>query len=132
MSIFNKRRKQKVLTYKTLGKWGEDRAAKYLKKQGYRILKRSFCALGGEIDIVATKNNVLVFVEVKSQEGKGSVSPESRVGYHKRRQLVKLANYYISRIKHHYDEIRWDIISVYKFGNKAGIHQIENAFGVED
>ena len=88
--------------------------------------------IASSIDIVATQNNILVFVEVKSQEGKGSVSPESRVGYQKRRQLVKLANHYISRIKHQYDEIRWDIISVHKFGNKAEIHQIENAFSAED
>ncbi|MDT8375746.1 MAG: YraN family protein [Mariprofundaceae bacterium] len=48
------------------GRRGEDRAARYLKRRGYRIVDRNVRAGRGELDIVSLKNNTLVFVEVKA------------------------------------------------------------------
>ena len=48
-----------------IGAWGEERAAKYLKKQGYRILERNYSCRFGEIDLIVSDRAYLVFVEVK-------------------------------------------------------------------
>ena len=117
------------MSNKALGKWGENQAARHLKKQGYRILKRNLKVSRGEIDIVASKDNVLVFIEVKSQEGKGPVAPEVRVGYSKQKQISKLAKHYLQRSKGQYDEIRMDVISVYRLDGRSEIQHIEGAFG---
>jgi putative endonuclease len=115
--------------YYQLGRWGEDHAARYLKKQGYRILKRNYRAAGGEIDIVASKNDALVFVEVKTQDGKGPVAPQLRVGLQKRKQLTKLAKQYITKSKERYREFRLDVIAVFRDRNHAEIQHLEGAFG---
>ena len=47
------------------GQWGEETAARYLENNGYTILARNFHTAHGEIDIVASKEGGLVFVEVK-------------------------------------------------------------------
>ena len=48
-----------------LGDWGEEKAARYLRRKGYRILDRNFSCRQGEIDIIAEKSGVVAFVEVK-------------------------------------------------------------------
>lgn len=50
------------------GRRGEERAARYLKRRGYRVLERNLRAGRGEIDIVARKSDLLAFVEVKSHK----------------------------------------------------------------
>ena len=130
MSLFRKSQRTPKSNLE-IGRWGENQAIKYLKKQGYRINQRNFRTLGGEIDIIASKDNVLVFVEVKTQRGVGPIDPEHRVGLKKKRQLVKLAKYYISRTKTDYDEIRMDIITVTKNEKNFDIKHMEGAFGDE-
>ena len=49
------------------GKKGEKAAESFLKKKGYRILKKNYRTKVGEIDLIAEHNNVLVFIEVKSR-----------------------------------------------------------------
>ena len=130
MNLFRKSQ-QEPKSNLEIGRWGEIQAIKYLKKQGYRINQKNFRALGGEIDIIASKDNVLAFVEVKAQRGAGPIDPEHRVGLKKKRQLVKLAKYYISRTKTNYDEIRMDIITVTRNEKNLDIKHMEGAFGDE-
>jgi len=52
---------------KTLGDWGEEVASDYLEKLGYKILARNFFTRFGELDLVAIKDHVLYFVEVKTR-----------------------------------------------------------------
>ncbi|MBI3282497.1 YraN family protein [Candidatus Curtissbacteria bacterium] len=59
-----------------LGKHGEDIAARYLLKHGYKIIDRNFRIRGGEIDIVAIEKNTLVVVEVKTRT---SLPPGERI-----------------------------------------------------
>lgn len=84
--------KQKV------GNIGEDIACRFLVKQNYDILDRNYWKKCGEIDIVAEKNNVLHFVEVKtvSRETMGDCMPEENVHYWKRRRLANVIQIYLS------------------------------------
>ena len=60
---------------KVLGSQGEQAAADYLTRQGYRICARNFRVPAGEIDIVAAKQELVVFVEVKTRRGLGCGTP---------------------------------------------------------
>ena len=53
---------------------GEDRACAYLKKQGFVILQRNFHSKFGELDIIAKKDEILHFIEVKSTQGNYEVA----------------------------------------------------------
>lgn len=81
-----------------LGKKGEDFAAQYLARHGYRILERNFKKRYGELDIVAlhktSRYNVLVFVEVKTRIGHEFGKPEESVTPRKLAEVVQTAQYY--------------------------------------
>jgi putative endonuclease len=113
---------------RSIGKWGENEAYKFLKQQGYKILRRNYRVMGGEIDLIVSKGDTLVFVEVKAQEGVGPISPEMRVGPVKQRQIIKKAKYYLSRTRKTYGEIRLDVISVCRTNSGPEISHIEGAF----
>jgi putative endonuclease len=130
MSLFRKSQSASKSNLE-VGRWGEKQAIKYLKKQKYKIIQKNFRTHTGEIDIIASKQNVLIFVEVKTQRGVGAIEPEQRVGLMKKRQLVKLAKYYIARTKTKFDEVRMDIITVTRTGKNIDIKHIEGAFGDE-
>ena len=71
---------------KTLGDWGEQVASTYLESQGYEILARNYHSRHGELDLIATKNKGLYFIEVKTRSnhayglGEESINVEGRKG----------------------------------------------------
>jgi len=79
---------------KEYGNHSEDRAVLYLKEDGYEIVERNFYAKKfGEIDIIAKKDGVLHFVEVKSS--KGSFDPIYNITPSKLHKIINSANYYL-------------------------------------
>ena len=72
---------ERVIAFQT-GISAESRASAYLLAKGYRILARRFRTRYGEIDIVARRRNLLVFVEVKARatldEAAYAISPQQR------------------------------------------------------
>lgn len=71
-------------------------AAKFLKRQGYRVLHRNWRCQAGEIDLVCAEGDTLVFVEVKSRSAEDFLPPEASVGSRKRAKLKRLALYYLA------------------------------------
>ncbi len=127
----------KILTPKRkLGNTGEDMACKYLKRKGYRILERNYVALNKEIDIIASINDITVFVEVKTRTA-GRINPNeprpaSAVTPQKQRDIIKAARCYIARSRPE-GRIRFDVIEILarSDGNRTDaekIHHIESAF----
>lgn len=93
------------------GRWGEEYAASFLRRKGYRIIDRNFRIRGGEIDLIAidpsTRSDfpltglgreTLVFVEVKTRTSKEYGTPFEAISYHKIRTLHRAAQLY--KIKH--------------------------------
>lgn len=76
----------KTLNYQT-GKIGENLARKYLAKKGYQIVAGNFHTRFGEIDVIATKDQKLIFVEVKTKIGDQFGTPEEMID---RRKLAKI------------------------------------------
>ena len=99
------------------GDFYEDRAVKYLKRNGYKIIERNYRTRFGEIDIIAKKGKTLVFVEVKG--GKGE--PRFRVDERKMRRIELTANDFLSRFDIDFEEIRFDVIEI----TEDGINHIE-------
>ena len=107
------------------GKQGESIAVQYLQDKGYRVLEQNWHNHHEEIDIIVTKDNELVIVEVKCRTGT-LVNPVIAVNRNKQNRLIKAANAYIQR-KNIDMETRFDIISII-LGKETTIDHIENAF----
>ena len=79
-----------------LGKLGEDAAAAYLERQQYRILCRNYRCRAGEIDLIAARDRVLHFVEVKTRIGSLYGHPAESITEAKRRRMQAAAKTYLS------------------------------------
>ena len=93
------------------GKLGEDFTADYLIKNGYDIITRNYRKPCGEIDIIATKGDILAFVEVKTRKYRSLVSGAEAVGYKKKGRIIATADIFLAD----YDTdktIRYDIADV--------------------
>ena len=117
---------------KITGQCGEDFAARFLVKNKYKIIERNHRNKIGEIDIIATKDEDLVFVEVKTRSSLNFGTPAEAVTYYKKRSFVNAAKWYLMNNPCDMN-IRFDIIEV--FGIFTGdsfsfekINHIEQAF----
>ena len=117
-----------MASHNELGKIGEEIAAQYLMKKGYKILRRNFYFDKAEIDIIAQKEKeTVVIVEVKTRNSDFFGDPQSFVTPAKIKNLVKAANEYI--ISNELDvEVRFDIIAILKNQKAESLEHFENAF----
>lgn len=81
---------------KITGNTGEDLAVAELEKKNYQILERNYHNKFGEIDIIAKKNNILIFVEVKTKIGDFFGTPEEMVGRGKLQRVRNMATMYMN------------------------------------
>lgn len=79
---------------RSLGDRGEDIACAYLVEKGYRIHERQWRSKFGEVDIIAEKNGVFVFVEVKTRASNAFGYPEEAVTLSKRQHLLRTVELY--------------------------------------
>ncbi len=114
----------------TLGKKGEEFAAGFLIKKGYKIKERNYKSALGEIDIIAISGGTLVFIEVKTRSSIKFGLPFEAVTKRKQHQITKTALYYMSKNKISETAARFDIVSVILKGEKMEAELIENAFDV--
>lgn len=116
---------------RTLGQWGEEQAAEWLRRRGWRIVGRNFRCRMGEVDIVAADGRYLAFVEVKlRKDGRYGAACEA-ITLSKQRKLRTAAEYYLlchpTRL-----QPRFDVAEVYApqgvRTERPDIYYIENAF----
>ena len=117
---------------RAVGKQGENIAARFLSRKGYRIIGRNVRTFVGEIDIVARKESFFIFVEIKTRKIPAFVAPHFSVTQKKRRKLIQCALCYL-KMKC-LDEVFWriDVISIeieriFWFINKTKIEHFEDA-----
>ena len=111
-----------------LGRRGERAAEKYLRRNGYRIVKRNFRAAGAEIDLVAMDGDVLVFVEVKTRRSRDAGAPEEAVDERKQKQIRRAAEMFAMRYREDEIEMRFDIVAIDASGERLEIELLRNAF----
>ena len=95
-----------------LGAQGEALAARYLQRQGYRIIERGVRNGRGEIDLVARQGQTLVFVEVKTRRSLRAGNPVLAVDEIKQRRLAQLA---LDYCQHHHlldCPARFDVVGI--------------------
>lgn len=121
------------LFYRQTGSLGERAAANFLRDRGYEIIAVNYRTRFGEIDIIATYLDYIVFVEVKTRDENSIAQPREFVVKSKQQKIIKTALMYIQ-----YSDIdlqpRFDVIEVYtgQMGKTKDIIHLENAFDGSD
>jgi putative endonuclease len=110
-----------------LGRKGESLAKTHLENAGYEILDENWTHGKAEVDLVAYKDKVIIFVEVKTRSGNAFGEPEDFVDARKQRLLVEAADEYIYLMDHKGD-VRFDIVSILFKQADYTLKHIEDAF----
>lgn len=115
------------------GTFAEKIAEEYLKKTGFKILGKNFRTKEGEIDLIAQKGHLLVFIEVKSKDPLKNYPAEEKINFFKQYKIQRVAELYLlknsenlSKIK----EIRFDVVIVDP--EKKKVDYYESAFFSEN
>lgn len=110
---------------KNIGNRAEEQACKYLEKNNYKIIQRNFSSKIGEIDIIAYKNDTIIFIEVKYRRSGSHGSAIEAVNYRKQKKIIKISKYFLLKNEKYYqNNIRYDVIGI--SNNK--IDHIKGAF----
>jgi len=113
------------------GKRAEDAVARRLWWDGYRILERNYAVRGGEADIIARKDDVVAFVEVRARQEGSEIAPRDTIGPGKERRIDTAASAYVKAKRLTDVSIRYDIAEVWldDRGRPKQIEILEGAFG---
>ncbi len=117
----------------SLGSEGEERAAAFLARRGYRIVARNVRAAGVEIDLIAARGVVLCFVEVKTRRGRRYGAPEEAVDARKRARLVRAAAAWLRANRTRARRARFDVVTCEpRASGEWQIRHLEGAFDAND
>lgn len=114
----------------SLGRRGEEAAARHLAALGYRILERGLRQRAGELDLVALDGRTVVFVEVKTRQAADHGSPADAVDVRKQTRLTRAALAYLKRRRLLEHPARFDVVSIVWPADDAepSIRHLRNAF----
>jgi putative endonuclease len=93
------------------GRKGEALAVEFLKKEGFRVFHTNWRTDHKELDIIAERNDMIHFVEVRSLSSADRVSPAQTVGWSKQRLVIAAARAYMARYRIQ-AEAQFDVISI--------------------
>lgn len=127
MTIFALQTLTYMAKHNILGREGEDIAAKYLEQKGYAVLDRDWHCGHKDLDLVVTKDNTIVFVEVKTRTGNEWGDPQDFITDRKIRRIVNSADAYL-RFNQIDMDVRFDVISIVAEGGEYKVEHIEQAF----
>jgi putative endonuclease len=104
------------LARRSLGRWGEDRAAAHYRAQGYAIVDRNWRSpsreVAGELDVVARRADLVVFCEVKTRRSSGYGGAALAVDGIKRERIRRLASAWLVAHRVVDVDVRFDVIVV--------------------
>ena len=114
---------------KLLGRLGEKKAEKLLRKKKYKIIEKNYTTKFAECDLIALYGNLLVFIEVKTRSSVAFGTPADAVDLKKQRKYVKLAEYFIMMNDEYKNySVRFDVVEILN----DSVNHIENAFYVDE
>ena len=114
----------------SLGQFGEEQAARYLRRRFYTILERNYRCRFGEIDLIARRGGFLCFVEVKLRRDESHGEAKEFVTARKQQRVLAAAQLWLSQHETALQP-RFDVVEVYAPQGEDGpvkINHIENAF----
>lgn len=109
-----------------VGDFGEEITAEYLENNGYRIIDRNYAKPFGEIDIIAIKDDLIAFVEVKTRKSDSFAYAAEAVDFYKQQRIRRASQAYLMEKNMSDFLMTFDIAEVYLDTRK--INYIENAF----
>ncbi len=118
------------MVHTTIGKWGEEKAAEYLRKQRYQIIGANYRTRFGEIDLIAVKKEYVVFVEVKLRKDDAHGQAREFVMLTKQKKLLATAQIWLAQNPTKLQP-RFDVIEIYApngIGKTFTLKHVENAF----
>jgi putative endonuclease len=115
-----------------VGRRGEVEAVRLLKRKGYEIVERNYRVTRGEVDVIAFRDGVLAFVEVRSRTEPAQIAPVRTVTPRKQARIIRAARTYATLNGPLPDDchMRFDIVSVLfpGGGGRPAVEHIEDAF----
>lgn len=112
---------------KSLGNKGENLVAQFLQKQNFKILIKNYTTRVGEVDIIAQKKDLIVFVEVKTRKNE-YFTISNVVNKSKQLKIIKTAKQFVLKNKITDKVLRFDVATVLVTESKTEIKYIPNAF----
>ena len=113
---------------RAFGNDGESAACEYLQKKGWQILARNVRRGSGEIDIIARKDSLTAFVEVKRRSGDAFGAPAEAVNAQKQRRIAQAAAIWAQENGASDNALRFDVIEILP----GSIRHLEGAFDATD
>ncbi len=106
-------RKRLLADPRKLGRWGQRRAERFLRRAGARTLARNWGFRGGEIDLImAAGDGAVVFVEVKTRRSEDRATAKSAVNYKKQQKLIRTAKRFLQTYPLRDRPLRFDVVTV--------------------
>ncbi|MEO0231718.1 MAG: YraN family protein [candidate division WOR-3 bacterium] len=113
---------------KEKGKFFQQIAEEYLKRKKYKIIDRNFLWKKGEIDIIAERDNKIIFIEVRGKESEDIKGYET-VNLEKQKRIIETAKFYLeSKNLYGKKDVRFDVISINLKDEEIELEHFENAF----
>ena len=112
----------------SVGKLGEDLAANFLEEKGFNIIERNYRFGHGELDIIAEKAEMLIFIEVKTKKFGDFGDPINWVSRGKQKQIGRIARGYLYEKNITDRDCRFDVVLVTWEDGLWKIDHLENAF----
>ena len=115
---------------KFIGRYGEDLACDYLRDKGYTIVARNYKIKIGELDIIAKRDNLIIFVEVKTRKSLSYGYGLESITWRKQQTIRKIAEYYYAKLQDPYLKVRIDVLDILLNQDESlqSLRHIENAF----
>lgn len=113
--------------HNSLGQIGEDAAVDFLIEKGYEILERNYRFKKAEIDVIASFDNILIAVEVKTRSRIDLGLPQDFLKPSQIKRMVTAMDHYMDKNDRE-EEVRFDVIAIYIRGNKMELEHLEDAF----
>ena len=110
------------------GELGERVAARWLVRRGWRIVQHRFRSGHRDIDLVAERDGVIAFIEVKARRTDGFGGPVGAVGWRKQRELARSASTWIDRHGRPGEVYRFDVVGVILANETVRVRHVEHAF----
>jgi len=111
-----------------LGRDGEDYAARVLERAGLRVIDRNWRCAQGELDLIATRGDLVVFCEVKTRRSRSWGEPSEAVHPRKQARIRRLAGRWLAEHRGKARNVRFDVVSVVGNGGRVEVEHIPDAF----
>ena len=112
------------------GELGERVAARWMERQGWRVVQRRFRNGRRDIDLVMERDGTVAFVEVKARRGDSFGTPVEAVNWRKQKELAKSAHVWIDRHGRPEEDYRFDVVGVLVEGTRVRIRHVTDAFPI--